>query len=155
MFDFVLNLASNIKRICNSTVPSGKENALRIEFPIRTTSEDTLRHVFDKGLMLVAGEILRATVQHKKNGDANDQYDPAIFGLLGKTRQEIVADKQLVIDLEMYMRWITSRKKKALTEEQKYEKDLVDTAQRSVALGMDPAKVIADLSEKFKNIKSQ
>jgi hypothetical protein len=154
MFDFILNLKSNVKRICNSTVPSGPDHALTIEFPIDEASQETLRHVFDKGLMLVAGEMLRATVQHKKNGDANDSYDPAMFDILEQTREEIVGGKQVVIELDKYMAWITSRKKKALTEEEKYDKDLVETAKRSVALGKDTAQVIAEVKALMESIQS-
>ena len=120
----VVNLPSTVTRTCNSTVKSGLENAINVEFDLAKADHASLKWIVMKGLMLVSGEVMRATTELTEKGKPNKDYDPDVETLLDFTRAEVIEAKYLEVDLDKYVAWKTMNRRAAKSEEQK-EKELV------------------------------
>ena len=119
ILDVVLNLPSTFTRICNSTVASGPNHAVNVEFELASAKHASVPWIMWKGLMLVAGEAMRATVEFNKKGEANKDYDPDVETLLDFTRAEVLETKHLKIDCDKYVAWKTTNRRAAKTQADK------------------------------------
>lgn len=123
ILDVVLNLPRKIVRVCNSTVKPGLENAINVEFDLEKADHASLQWIMMKGLMLVAGEVMRATTELTEKGKPNKDYDPDVETILDFTRAEVLETKYLNVDCNKYVAWKTTNRRAAKSEEQK-EKEL-------------------------------
>jgi len=121
----VVNLPSTVTRVCNSTVKPGAKNAINVEFDLAKADHESLKWIVMKGLMLVSGEVMRATTELTEKGKPNKDYDPDVETLLDFTRAEVLETKYLAIDCDKYVAWKTMNRRAAKSEEQK-EKELVN-----------------------------
>ena len=119
ILDVVLKLPRKIVRVCNSTVESRLENAINVEFDLEKADHASLQWIMRKGLMLVAGEVMRATTKLTEKGKPNKDYDPDVEALLDFTREKVLETKYLAVDCDKYVAWKTSNRRAAKTQADK------------------------------------
>ena len=123
-----------ITKECSSTCPrlegTSGEYAYRIacEFDLEMATPAMIDRIIGKGLMLIAGECLRAITPGEKT------YDKNVAGFLDVDEPTVKESKKMVVDLDKYTAWKTSRRKKGKTV---IEKTAVDVKKDMEKLGLD------------------
>ena len=108
-----------ITKECSSTCPrlegTSGEYAYRIacEFDLEMATPAMIDRIIGKGLMLIAGECLRAITPGEKT------YDKNVAGFLDVDEPTVKESKKMVVDLDKYTAWKTSRRKKGKTTTEK------------------------------------
>ena len=130
--NFQHDVAKIITKECSSTCPrlegtSGEyAYSIACEFDLENAWPGMVDKIIDKGLMLIAGECLRAITPGEKT------YDKNAAGFLGVSEISVKASKKMVVDLAKYNTWKTSRRKKGKTV---VEKTAVDVKKDMIKLG--------------------